>query len=144
MYIYELPLGRHKYKHAIPRGWDTPAFCTNLYIASTHLCVSLLQPPRGKYSLQAINYKELVCSEELSQQAWLRLLQSRALLFRDWSKSYVVNPSLSSSSSPSVSASSSSFLFRGGAPGALQSFKVLATWAQDACYQNFPQFMVYL
>ena len=107
--VSELPLGRHRYKLAIPKGWDAPAFCTNLYLASTHPCVSLLQPPIGKYSLQAIIYKALVCSEEQSQQAWLKLIQSRALLFRDWSKTYLSSlGSSSSSSSSSASASSSS------------------------------------
>ena len=103
--VSELPLGRHRYKLAIPKGWDAPAFCTNLYLASTHPCVSLLQPPIWKNSLQAIIYKALVCSEEQSQQAWLKLTQSRALLFRDWPKTY-----LSSLGSSCSSSSSSAFI----------------------------------
>ena len=106
--INELPVGRHKYKQAIPKGWDSYALCISSYIASTHPCVSCLQPPRGKHSLQAIIYKELVGSEELSQQAWPKLLQSRALLFGDWSKNYLMSLGSSSSSSAASAPSSSS------------------------------------
>jgi len=58
-----LPLGVHRYKFALPIGWDSPAFCSNLFEAhgvSRNLNVSVMHrsgscagKPRSSASLQA-------------------------------------------------------------------------------------------
>lgn len=55
----ELFLAEHRYKMCTPKGWDTPALCTNLFLfASLNVCSELSDPglPRVR-NVQALLYK---------------------------------------------------------------------------------------
>ena len=78
-----LSFAMHRYAHAIPPGWDGPAFCSTLVKASSELpqelCRSGDGPPLSG-SLQARIYKLLCVGDEAKFLAWRRLLGDRACM----------------------------------------------------------------
>ena len=75
-----LSFTNHRYAHAIPPGWERPAFCTTLGAASRllpqELSRSSIGPPLA-VSLQAKIYKLLSANEEAKNFAWRKLLGDR-------------------------------------------------------------------
>ena len=86
-----LPLAVHRYKFAIPIGWDCPAFCTNLSEAhemGLNLNVSIRHSggaagrARSSTSVQAKVFKELLTAQVHPSKFWCNLLSDRLLALR--------------------------------------------------------------
>ena len=78
--IESLSFARHRYKHAIPPGWDAPAFCTTLGGASQLLPQEISgrqNGPSNTTSLQSKILKSLIIGKDISDLAWRRLLGDR-------------------------------------------------------------------
>ena len=84
-----LPLGVHRYKFALPIGWDSPAFCSNLFeahgvsrnlnVSAMHRSGSCAGKPRSSASLQAQVFKELFAAQAHPSKFWCNLLSDRLL-----------------------------------------------------------------
>ena len=75
-----MSVAKHNYTHAIPPGWEGPAFCTTLGAASCLLPQELSRSSNGpplSGSLQAKIYKLLGANEEAKNLAWRKLLGDR-------------------------------------------------------------------
>ncbi len=82
--ITVLPLGVHRFSISEHPGWDSPAFCSNLYLQSS-MMENLFPParfegglPESKKSCQAAAYCHLRTLQPDPSAAWLRLLGDRA------------------------------------------------------------------
>ena len=87
MALQLLPFAVHRYKFAIPIGWDSPAFCSNLSEAhelGLTLNVSVRHRgaagrARSSTSVQAQVFKELFASQVHPSKFWCNLLSDRLL-----------------------------------------------------------------
>ena len=84
-----LPPDVHRYKFAVPIGWDSPAFCSNLseahgvgcnlHVSIGHRSGSSAGKPRSSASLQAQVLKELFAAQVHCSRFWCNLLSDRLL-----------------------------------------------------------------
>ena len=73
-----LSFAQHKYKHAIPPGWDSQAYCTTLGKASAMLPQEVSSSAAGpKTSLQARIFNAIAPGQSSKNLAWRKLLGDR-------------------------------------------------------------------
>ena len=79
--IEALPFANHRFIHAIPDGWDAPAFCSLSVEASLRLPIEISRSQNDgvliRGSLQAKIFKHLSVSEDVRGLAWRKLLGER-------------------------------------------------------------------